>query len=86
MSGFEYIELKNNREIKHDIQLIQNAYISDCGKFYKALGNSIDNKGRIWEFELRWPVINYEAAMDETDESKACNWDDYFVISKGLAL
>lgn len=76
--GFQY---KN-----HNI-FIQDAYIADDGLHYEAFGTSIDENEIEWEFKLIWKIKDSHINnFDETDESNACNWDEFEVIELGEAL
>lgn len=62
------------------ITLTQEAYISDCGKYYFASGEYEDN-GQNFTCRVRW---NVKENYDESDQADACNWVDFCVEELGV--
>ena len=83
MSGFNYTDKSG---IKHKIYPSQQPYISDCGQYYLAFARSIDEKEIVYEFNLKWEIKEGYDIRDSSDESNACNWDDFEVTELGEEL
>ena len=77
MNNHGYV-LHNNKEL----YLTQNAYVSDCGKYYKCHAMAMDDNETIFEYEIKWPVINFNC----DDQSDSCDWDNYTVLELGESL
>ena len=59
----------------NNYNLLQDAYITDCGTMYKAL--ALDGDGN--EIYLYWEVINYDDDYITDDMSLDCDWDKPFI-------
>lgn len=77
MSGFQYKD--------YLLYPVQQAYISDCGKYYIANAEAIKDD-ITYEFRMTWCIKEDRDLNDVTDESEACNWDEFEVQELGVKL
>jgi hypothetical protein len=61
----------------NNYDLLQDAYLSDCGMMYQAL--AVDQDGN--DVMLYWNVINYDDAYMVDDTSLDCDWNDAYISS-----